>query len=244
MIQDRIQDDDTRSYKMKLVKIYFIILVLSVAESCYGQMELYLNHKILTTPLVCESESKCIVLNNGAIDSIVTRSKMELNLESAFTFVYLHSGKSIDIAGECVYYSKESDSPFCVLESPCCAGNTFEYHWMQYDALQDTIKQVFEIVVFTTTDIRRKDIIWHKSPKRNEIQHVQLRSEPLVNDTDEDYELRQVGNIIYSDIPSDTAVIELGYIEKQSEWRLCAVQMMKNRFRIGWKQAENIQSKL
>lgn len=228
---------------MKQVKILFIVLTISVAESCYGQSYIYLSHNVLTTSLVCESESKCEILNNGAIDSIVTRSSMELNTESPFTFVYLHSGKCIEHVGECIFSSKQAESPFCILAPPCCGGNTFEYHWMQYNQLLDTVEQLCQVVLFITTEIHREDIVWHTSAHKRETQYLQLRSEPIVNDTEEDWDLRQTGNVIYNDMPLDLSFFELGYLEKQSEWRLCAVQIKKNKFRIGWMQAENIQSK-
>lgn len=228
---------------MKLVKFFFIIVTIFVIGSGYGQSYIYLSHNVLTTPLICEFESKSEILNNGAIDSIVTRSSMELNTESPFTFVYLHSGKWVEFVGECIYSSKQAESPFCILDPPCCGGNTFEYHWMRYNHSLDTIEQICKIVMFITTEIHREDIVWHATPQEKESQYIQLRSEPIVNDTEEDWDLRQTGNVIYNDMPLDLLFFELGYLEKQSEWRLCAVQIVKNKFRIGWMQTENIQSK-
>ncbi len=219
---------------MRTIKILLMLLVLSAFESCYGQRDLYLNYKILTSPLVCESESKCFRLNNGVIDSIVTRSSMELGTESPFTFVYLRSGKCIERVGECKYHSNRLESPFCILEPPCCAGNVFEYHWLKYNQQQDTIEQVWKVWIFTTTDIHSKDIIWHASPKEVKVFDLQLRSEPIVNDTEEDYELRQIGNVIYKEEEKPISVYELGRNKKQSAWRLCAILWAKNNYLIGW----------
>ncbi len=219
---------------MRTIKILLMLLVLSAFESCYGQRDLYLNYKILTSPLVCELESKCFRLNNGVIDSIVTRSSMELGTESPFTFVYLRSGKCIERVGECIYHSNRLESPFCILEPPCCAGNVFEYHWFKYNQQQDTIEQVWKVWIFTTTDIHSKDIIWHALPKEVKVQDLQLRSEPMVNDTEEDYELRQIGNVIYEEDSKPVSAYELGYNKKQPSWRICAVQNAKNTYLIGW----------
>lgn len=219
---------------MRIVRTFLILLTLSAFESCYSQKDLYLNHKILTTPLVCESESKCIIVNNGAIDSIVTRSGMELHTESPFTFIHLHSGKRIEKVGECIHYSKQSEYPFCILEPPCCGGNVFEYHWMQYNQQKDTLEQVWLVWHFTTTEIHSKDIVWHASHPQKGIQHLQLRSEPMINDTEEDYELRQIGNVIYENSSEKVSLYELGYNKKQPEWRICAVQNIKNSYLIGW----------
>ncbi len=210
-----------------------MLLALSFFESCYSQKDLYLNHKILTTPLVCETESKCILVNNGGIDSIVIHSGMELYTESPFTYVHLRSGKCIEKAGECIYHSKRPESPFCILEPPCCAGNVVEYHWMQYNQQQDTLEQVCWVRHFTTTEIHSKDIVWLASPKKKEIQHLQLRSEPIVNDTEEDDELRQIGNVI-EETSKTVSLYELGYNKKQPEWRICAVQYVDNTYLIGW----------
>ena len=218
---------------MKTIKTFLILLTLPFFESCYSQNDLYLNHKILTTPLVCETESKCIIVNNGAIDSIVTRSGLELHTESPFTFIYLPTSKCIEKVGECIYYSKQSESPFCILEPPCCGGNVFEYHWMQYNQQKDTLEQVWLVWHFTTTEIHSKDIVWHASPSKKEIQHLQLRSEPIVNDTEEDEELRQIGNVI-EETSKIVSLYELGYNKKQPEWRICAVQNIKNSYLIGW----------
>ena len=219
---------------MRIMKIYIILLALSFFESCYGQRDLYLNHKILTKPLVCESESKCIILNNGVIDSIVIRSGIELNTESPFTFVYLHSNKCIEKVGECIYHSDQPESLFCILEPPCCAGNVFEYHWLKYNPQQDTIEQAWEVWVFTATDIHSKDIFWYTSPKEKEICHLYLRSEPIVNDTEEDDELRQIGNVIYKETSEIVSLYELGYNKKHPSWRICAIHNAKNRCIIGW----------
>lgn len=219
---------------MRTIKILLMLLVLSAFESCYGQRDLYLNYKILTTPLVCETESKCITVNDGAIDSIVIHSGMELHLETPVTYIYLHSGKRIYEGGECIYYSKRPESPFCILDPPCCAGNVVEYHWMQYNQQQDTIEQVWKVWIFTTTDILSKDIIWHASPKEVKVFDLQLRSEPIVNDTEEDYELRQIGNVIYKEEEKPISVYELGRNKKQSAWRLCALLWAKNNYLIGW----------
>lgn len=219
---------------MRTIKILLMLLVLSAFESCYGQRDLYLNYKILTSPLVCESESKCFRLNNGVIDSIVTRSSMELGTESPFTFVYLRSGKCIERVGECIYHSNRLESPFCILEPPCCAGNVFEYHWFKYNQQQDTIEQVWKVWIFTTTDIHSKDIIWHALPKEVKVQDLQLRSEPMVNDTEEDYELRQIGNVIYKEDSKIVSIYELGYNKNKSTWRLCALLWAKNNYLIGW----------
>lgn len=219
---------------MRTIKIFFMLLVLSAFESCYGQRDLYLDYNILTSPLVCESESKCTILNNEVIDSIVTRSSMELNTESPFTFVYLRSGKCIERIGECIYHSNRLESPFCILEPPCCAGNVFEYHWLKYNWQQDTIEQVWKVWIFTTTNIHSKDIIWHASPKEVNVYDLRLRSEPMVNDTEEDYELRQIGNVIYEEKLKTIPVYELGYNKKQSTWRLCAILWSKNDYLIGW----------
>ncbi len=208
----------------------------SMEEETYAQRELYLNHKILTTPLVCKTEPKRIIINNGIIDSIVVHSGMELGTESPFTFVYLHSGKCIESAGECIYNSQQPESPFCILEPPCCAGNLIEYHWFKYNQQQDTIEQVWKVSIFTTmdnTDIYNKDIVWHTSPKQRELQHLQLRSEPRINDTEEDYELRQIGNVI-EETSKTVSVYELGYNKKQPAWRICAILYVDNIYWIGW----------
>lgn len=213
-----------------------IIAYYQSMEEDFSQRELYLNHDILTTPLVCETEPKRIIINNGAIDSIVVHSKTELNLESPFTFVYLHSGKCIEKAGECIYHSNQLDSPFCILEPPCCAGNVIEYHWFKYNQQQDTIEQVWNVWIFTTmdnSDIYSKDIIWHTSPKQRELQRLQLRSEPRINDTEEDYELRQIGNVI-KESSNTVSVYELGYNKKQPSWRICAILYVDNTYLIGW----------
>ena len=220
--------------KMKTIKIYLMLLALSIIESCYSQRDAYLNHDILTMPLVCESESKCIILNNGAIDSIVTRSAMELNTESPFTFVYLHSGKCIEKGGECIYHSNRLESPFCILEPPCCAGNVFEYRWMQYNHQQDTLEQTWLVWKYTTTKIYNKDIFWYSYPKQKKIKHLILRSEPTVNDTEEDEELRQIGNVIYEGTSGTVSVYELGYNKKQPLWKICAVQYANKNYLIGW----------
>ena len=159
---------------------------------------------------------------------------MELQAESPFTFVYLHSGKCIEKVGECIYNSKRPESPFCIVEPPCCAGNVFEYHWMQYNQQQDTLEQVWLVWHFTTTEIHSKDIVWLASPKKKEIQHSQLRSEPIVNDTEEDEELRSMGNVIYENSSEKVSLYELGYNKKQPEWRICAVQYANNTYLIGW----------
>ena len=195
---------------------------------------IYTNYKILGSQFVCESGSRCIILNDGMIDSIVTRSSLELNTESPFTFVYLHSGKCIEKVGECIYHSKKTKSQLCILEPPCCAGNVFVYHWLKYDLYQDTIKQVCEVAVYTTTKIYSKDIFWHAYPKQKKIPSLLLRSEPVVNDTEEDEELRQVGNVIYNETCSHTLLYELGYSKKQPLWRICALQKAGNNFLIGW----------
>ncbi|MBO4689540.1 MAG: hypothetical protein J5621_01565 [Paludibacteraceae bacterium] len=221
---------------MKTIKIFFTLLALSMFESCYGQIDLYLNHKILTTPLVCETESKRIIINNGVIDSIVIHSGMELHLETPVTYIYLHSGKRIYEGGECIYYSKRPESPFCILDPPCCAGNVIEYHWFKYNQQQDTIEQVWKVWLYTTmdnTDIYNKDIIWHTSPKQRELQHLQLRSEPRVNDTEEDDELRQIGNVI-KESSETISVYELGYNKKQPAWRLCSLLWTEDSYLIGW----------
>ena len=210
-----------------------MLLALSFIESCYGQKDLYLNHKILTTPLACETRSKCLMLNNGAIDSIVTRSGMELHTESPFTFVYLHTGKCIEQVGECIYNSKQQESPFCILEPPCCAGNVVEYHWMQYNQQRDTLEQVWLVFHFTTADIHDKDIVWHASPRKKEIQHLQLRSEPRLNDIEEDEELRQIGNVV-EEISKKVSLYELGYNMKQPSWKICAVLYADSTYLIGW----------
>lgn len=219
---------------MGFIKVFFILLALSAFGNCSVQNHMYLNHKILTRPLVCELESKCFRLNNGVIDSIVTRSSMELGTESPFTFVYLRSGKCIERVGECIYHSNRLESPFCILEPPCCAGNVFRYYWLKYNQPQNTIEQVCKVVVFSTTDIHSKDIVWHASPKQKEIQDLQLRSEPIVNDTEEDIELRQKGNVIYKEDSKIVSIYELGYNKKQPAWRLCAIQWAKNDHLIGW----------
>lgn len=219
---------------MKTKKIFIVLLALSIFESCYSQSNLYLNHDILTAPLVCESESKCITLNNGVIDSVVTRSSMELNTELPVTFVYLYSGKCIEKVGECIYHSNRLGSPFCILEPPCCAGNVFEYHWFKYNQQQDTIEQAWKVLVFTTTDIHNKDIVWHASPKEMKVHDIKLRSEPVVNDTEEDYELRQKGNVIYEEGTKTISVYELGRNKKRPIWRLCAIPWAKNNYLIGW----------
>ena len=219
---------------MRIKQVIFIALALAVVESGYSQSALYLNHKVLTTPLVCDSASKRIILNNGAIDAIVTYSSMEMEAESPFTFIFLHSGKQIDRAGECIYHSSKPDAPFCILDPPCCAGNLLQYYWLQYNPQQDTIEQVWRVTVYTTTDIYSNNIVWHASPKQKEIQHIQLRSEPIVNDTEEDDELRQIGNVICDEDSKNVPVYELGYNKKQPAWRLYAIQWTKTDYLIGW----------
>lgn len=224
---------------MKIKHLCFLFLTLSVVESSYSQSALYLNHKVLTTPLVCDSASKRIILNNGAIDAIVTYSSMEMEAESPFTFIFLHSGKQIHRAGECIYHSPKPDAPFCILDPPCCAGNLRQYYWLQYNPQQDTIEQVWEVRVYTTTDIYSKNIVWHASPRQKKIQHIQLRSEPIENDTEEDYELRQIGNVICEIESKIVLVYELGYNKQQPAWRLYAIQRTdtrrtKSNYLIGW----------
>lgn len=219
---------------MKILKIFFVLLVLSVFESCYSQNDLYLNHNILTIPLVCESESKCIIMDNGTIDSIVTRSSMELNTESPFTFVYLHSSKQVEKVGECIYYSSGLESVFCILNPPCCDGNVREYHWFKYKQEQDTIEQISRVLIYTTTDIYIEDIVWSVNPKEIKALDFQLRTTPMVNDIEEDYDLRQVGNIIYEGNSENIPLYELGYSKKQPSWRICAIQDTKNNYLIGW----------
>ena len=216
---------------MRIKDIFYILLILSVFVSCNCQ---YLNHAVLTTPLTCESESKCIILNNGAIDSIVTRSSAELNTESPFTSVYLHSGKRIEIAGECIYVSNRPKLLFCIVESPCCDGNLFEYHWLKYIQRQDTIKQVSRVLIYTTTELDKKDIVWHASPKKIEVFDLQLRATRIINDTEEDEELRQIGNVVYEEKSSPVSLYELGYSHEQPSWRICAIQDTKNNYLIGW----------
>lgn len=220
---------------MKNIGIFFIILGLSIFESCCSQRDVYINHKVLTTPLIGGAESKCITLNNSAIDSIVTRSSMELNTESPFTFIYLRSGKCIEKVGECIYHSKRPDSLFCILEPPCCAGNVYVYHWFKYYQQQDSLEQVSEVLVYTTTEIHKKDILWHTYPKQKEIPYMHLRSEPIINDTEEDEELRQIGNVIYEQYSENVLLYELGYNKKQPSWRICAIKNRDNNYYIiGW----------
>lgn len=219
---------------MKIRKTFFALLVLSVFESCYGQQETYLNHKILTTPLVCQSESRRIILDNDRIDSIVIHSSMKLNTESSFTFVYLRSGKQIEKNGECIYHSTGLETVFCILNPPCCDGNTSEYLWLKYDLGQDTIEQMSRVLIYTTTDIYSENIFWNAQPKKIKILDFQLRTTPQVNDIEEDYDLRQIGNVIYESGLEQVSVYELGYSKEQPSWRICAIQDAKNNYLIGW----------
>lgn len=219
---------------MKIIIMFFIPFVFLFSKSCYSQGNIYLNHRVLNTPITCESASKFITLNNGDIDSIVTRSGVELHTESPFTFIYLHTGKCVEKVGECIYYSDRLEPLFCILEPPCCAGNVFKYHWFKYSLQQDTIKQVCEVSVFTTTDVHSKDIIWHASQKEVKVYNLQLRSEPMVNDTEEDFELRQIGNVIFEEESKTISAYELGYNKKQPTWKLCAISWGKDSYLIGW----------
>ena len=56
----------------------------------------------------------------------------------------------------------------------------------------------------------------------------------MVNDIEEDYDLRQVGNIIYEGNSENIPLYELGYSKKQPSWRICAIQDAKNNYLIGW----------
>ena len=211
--------------------------MVCLSEGCYSQPKidmLYFNHEILATPLVCEYVSKRVVPNDNAIDSIVTRGSMELMAESPFTFIYLRSGKQIEIIGECIYFHQKAKQPFCVVEPPCCDGNMIYYHWMQYIPCRDTVEQMCDVVIYTPTDIKNQDIIWHTSPKKLKVQHLQLRSTPIVNDTEKDYELRQIGNVIYTDTLKYTYCYELGYNKKQHKWKICAVRYGNYNYLIGW----------
>lgn len=78
------------------------------------------------------------------------------------------------------------------------------------------------------------NIFWNAHPKKIKILDFQLRTTPQVNDIEEDYDLRQIGNVIYKPGPEQVSVYELGYSKEQPSWRICAIQDAKNNYLIGW----------
>lgn len=225
--------------KMSLKKSICLGWTILFSISCHSlshDYKLYFNHSLLTTTSLCDHGHKCMVLNNGGIDSIVTHSSIELMSESPFTFIYLHSGKQIEIVGECIYYSNNAEQTFCILLPPCCANNTIEYNWWLYDFAIDTIKTICTISIFTPTDIWQTNIEWHSSPQEISVYGLQLRSTPNINDTEEDEELRQIGNVIWNTEPKDTCY-ELGFKKNDSQWKLCIVPTTTTshpHYVIGW----------
>lgn len=218
--------------RLKKLLLFSIFIEWALQGSCckYPTIDTYLDKTILTALPVCESQSKHILLNN-TIDSIVTHSSMELMTELPFTFLYSRSGKQFELVGECM--SALQDTIFCILESACCGGNTTSYRWIKYTQPLDTIESICEVMFYTTTDIHDLNIKWHSHPRLRNLTKIQLRSTPDFNDTKEDEELRQIGNIIY--IAADTiSIYELGYNTQDPNWRLYAAQYVNNRFMLGW----------
>ena len=50
---------------------------------------------------------------------------------------------------------------------------------------------------------------------------------------EEDYELRQIGNVI-EETSKTISVYELGYNKRQPSWRICAILYVDNTYLIGW----------
>lgn len=190
----------------------------------------YLNKAVLSATPVCDSLSRRI-MSSHTVDSIVTYSSMELMTEVPFTTVYSHSGKQFEIVGE--YVSVLQDSIFCIVEPSCCGNNIITYRWLNYSQQMDTIESVCEIMAYTTTNLCNPNIRWYPHPRVETMEELQLRSTFDVNDTEEDDELRQIGNVIFR-ASSSMLLYELGYNTHFEDWKLCAVQYAKNRYIIGW----------
>lgn len=219
--------------RIKKVLLFSVLIEWALVGSCCGMSQMidtYLDRMILTAIPVCESQSKHILLNN-TIDSVVTYSSMELMTELPFTIIYAHSGKQFEVVGECL--SALQDTIFCIIEPACCGGNTMSYRWINYTQRLDTIGLISEVMVYTSTVIHGFNIKWYTQPRLMNVSELQMRSTPEINDMEEDEELRQIGNVIYQ-VADSTILYELGYNIRCSNWRLCAVQHVNNRFIIGW----------
>lgn len=219
-------------------KLFLLGLAMLFSVDCHSishDYKLYFSRSLLTKTSSYEYKFKRIIPKDGAIDSIVTHSSEELMTESPFTFIYLHSGKRIELVGESVYYSDNAGQLLCTLLPPCCANNTIEYNWWLYDLPSDTIRVVCTITIFTPTNVWPTDLLWYALPKEISMSDLQLRSSPTINDTEEDEELRQIGNVIWN-AEINGSCYELGYKKDNSHWKLYAVPttISRTHYILGW----------
>ena len=214
---------------MRVKILMFILCVCMNCKYCYSQVDLYLNRKVLSTTPMMRSEPTIIRLNDGVIDSIVTRRSGELNSESPFTFVYLHSGKLLKNVGECIYYSSEPESLFCLLkEISSPYYSTYEYQWYKYATPQDSIELSSKILV-KDLGVYINYIIWYSSVQIKEVLGLQLTALPITN---KDY--YREGNVIFEEKSKKISIYEFGYLKTEPSWRICAIKDANNTYLVGW----------
>lgn len=195
---------------------------------------LILNHSILCPPTEDINTDIGYKGYSESFDSIITYKASFLKTESDFTIIYLCSGRKIEKVG-CVRCVKHNI--ICLYEPPCCANNINVYNWYKYIESKDSLLAFSTVFFYEPMKITESNICWNKKTVlRKADNDYFMRNMYVKNDTEEDYDLRKIGNIIYK-IEKKQKYYELGFNKQNKNWRLCAAQTSdspNNNFIIGW----------
>jgi len=223
---------------MEMKKYLLLFLCCNMNMNCVAQS---INMVFDSETVVCKEENAIkrwiSPIPSCYIDSVIYYSTEQLQYaESCFSFFYCRGGNTLAIPGFLSDVQMRSGSYlFCIHDLPCCGGNTEHLTWYQYN-IETQVMDTCCIVWYYVPEENYNFTISKHVRKKIANTKYNLRSYPRVNDTEEDGELRQIGNVIDIIIPK-TVFYCLGTITvKRQKWHIVAYQQEGNipSYLIGW----------